>query len=733
VAETLTTTGVAATPSRPASNLSRRIMWGVVAGIATGLLFGEATAILQIVADGYVRLLQMTVLPYVTISIIAGLGSLDAAQAKTLGKRVGAVLLLLWVTALVAALLVSLIFPRHESASFFSATLLEEREGFDFLGLYIPTNPFNSLANNIVPAVVLFSIIVGLALIVVPRKARLLDVLGIAADAISIATSYIVSLTPYGVFAIAAVVSGTLGLETLGRLQVYLVAYVGMSLFLSLWLLPALIAALTPVPFRAVLSRTRDALVLAFMTTSLFAVLPLLTEEIKAMLRDYAGADERDQALPDVIVPASFNFPHTGKLLSLSFVLFAAWFSDTRVPWPDYLRLASTGLVVMFGNVNAAIPFLLDQLHIPGDTFRLFLTSGVVNARFGTLVAAVHTVTVALVGTCAVTGALRIEGRKLLRFGVVSALLTIAIVGSLRMLLELELRTPYDKDQVIANMTAKRDRGDARTYKPGEPVPPLPAVTSSLIDRMRARNTVRVGYFDDSLPFAYFNGHGDLVGLDVEMAQQFGHDLNLGVEFVPLRRTVLDTGLDPAVCDLVMSGAVITADRAVHVQFSTPYLDETIAFVVPDYRAGSFAEWSSVRAMGRIRVGVPRGPYFMRKVQEELSEAELVPVDSIDDMFKPHDPPIDAFVATAERGSAYTILHPAYSVTVPKPRPMKVPLAYVVAGRDPQMLGVLNTWIDLKKKDGTLDELFAHWILGQDATPKQPRWSIVRNVLHLTR
>src|SRR4029079_7945185 len=172
-------------------------------------------------------------------SIVAGRGSLDAARARTLGKRVGAVLLLLWVTALVAALLISLIFPRHESASFFSATLLEEREGFDFLGLYIPTNPFNSLANNIVPAVVLFSIIVGLALIVVPRKARLLDVLSIAADAISIATSFIVSLTPYGVFAIAAVVSGTLSLATLERLQVYLVSYVAMALLLRQWVLPA--------------------------------------------------------------------------------------------------------------------------------------------------------------------------------------------------------------------------------------------------------------------------------------------------------------------------------------------------------------------------------------------------------------------------------------------------------------------------------------------------------------
>ena len=55
--------------------------------------------------------------------------------------------------------------------------------------------------------------------------------------------------------------AGTLSVEELERLQVYLVSYVGISLLLSLWVLPGLVAALTPVPYRAVLSRTRDALV----------------------------------------------------------------------------------------------------------------------------------------------------------------------------------------------------------------------------------------------------------------------------------------------------------------------------------------------------------------------------------------------------------------------------------------------------------------------------------------
>jgi len=282
-------------------------------------------------------------------------------------------------------------------------------------------------------------------------------------------------------------------------------------------------------------------------------------------------------------------------------------------------------------------------------------------------------------------------------------------------------------------MEAVRNRGDARTFKPGDVVPPLPPLTTSLLDRARARGVVRIGYFDDSLPYAYFNGRGDLVGLDVEMAQQFGRDLGFAVEFVPVSRAVLEAGVDPALCDLVMSGAVVTAERAAHVQFSAPYLDETVAFVVLDHEAASFDEWSKIQQKGKLRIGVPRGAYFKQKIQDQLHDAELVPIGGMEEIFKPHDPPIDAFLATAERGSAYTILHPAYAVAVPKPRPFKVPLGYVVAGRDQQMLTVLNTWIDLKAKDGTIQELFTHWILGQDVGPRPRRWSVVRNVLHLVR
>ena len=109
----------------------------------------------------------------------------------------------------------------------------------------------------------------------------------------------------------------------------YLVSYVGVSLLLSLWVLPGLVAALTPVPYRArCMSRTRDALV-----TRVHDDQPVRGAAAADRGGEGAGARVRRRRrgarrLPDVIVPASFNFPHTGKLLSLSFVLFAGWFAD---------------------------------------------------------------------------------------------------------------------------------------------------------------------------------------------------------------------------------------------------------------------------------------------------------------------------------------------------------------------------------------------------------------------
>src|SRR6185503_11393272 len=330
-----------------------------------------------------------------------------------------------WTVALALAFLMPMTFPPARSASFFSTTMLDRPADINLIDLYIPANPFFAMANSIVPAVVLFSMVSGAALIGLPRKRVLLDVLEAASGMLARAMGLVVSLTPYGIFAIAATTAGTLRVEQAARLQIYLIAYAAVALLLALWVLPGLVSALTGIRPREIFASTREALVTATIAGDQFIVLPLLIAACRELTTRHYPHRPQMAAMPDVVVPVSFNFPHSGKLLSVSFILFAGWFSDAPIDPIEYPRLGLTALLTLFGSVTTAVPFLLDLFRVPADTFQLFVASGVVNSRFGTLVAAMHTVTVALLVSCAAAGELRWRPRALARYGAITVIFTI--------------------------------------------------------------------------------------------------------------------------------------------------------------------------------------------------------------------------------------------------------------------------------------------------------------------
>jgi Na+/H+-dicarboxylate symporter len=709
------------------------ILLGLIAGTAVGLFLGDGARVFEPVADGFVQLLQMAVLPYLTVSIVASIGSLQLQHLRMLGSRVALVLLGLWTLALVYAFLMPLAFPPTQSASFFSTTLLERPPPFDLVDLYIPANPFFALANNIVPAVVLFSMVVGMALNGVPRKQTVLDVLETGRETLGRVMRFMIPLMPYGVFAIAAHTSGTLRLEQVARLEVYLLGYGTLALLLGLWVLPGLVSALTPIPAREIFRATREPLFTAVIAGDLFIVLPVIIASCKELVARYGSGDPATQTLPDVIVPVSFNFPHSGKLLSVSFVLFAAWFSDAAIAAADYPRLGLTAVVSLFGSITAAMPFLLDAFRVPADTFQLFIASGVVNSRFGTLVAAMHTVTMALVGTCAATGMLRWRPRALARFAVVTVILTVAAIGGLRVGAGSLLGGPRNLD-VLATMSVA-ERAETVVHSGASPLDPPPAagVRLRVID---AAGRLRVGYLADALPFAFFNAKDDLVGFDVALVHGLARDLGTRLEFVPIARGALDRPsvvadlLRNGSCDIVVGGMAVTTERAEVMQLTSSYLDETLGFVVPDGARRRFESWPTIRADAALTIAAPDVPYYVDTLRARLPHARIQTFKAFDELFNGPAADVDAIAITAERGSAWTLRHPQYSVVVPSPEPIRVPLAFALPPGELELAAFVNTWLALKAKDGTIARLYEYWILGRDAVPDGPRWSIIRDVLH---
>jgi ABC-type amino acid transport substrate-binding protein len=91
------------------------------------------------------------------------------------------------------------------------------------------------------------------------------------------------------------------------------------------------------------------------------------------------------------------------------------------------------------------------------------------------------------------------------------------------------------------------------------------------------------------------NAAGRLVGFDVERAHALVRELGGRLEFVRVERKPVAAHVNGGTCDLAMSGLAVTTGRAREVAFSTPYMDNTLAFLVPDHRRHEFTTWERLR------------------------------------------------------------------------------------------------------------------------------------------
>ena len=712
-------------------SLSTNILIGMFLGIVCGIIFGEKVAFFQVAGNAFIKLLQMTILPYIVVSLIHGIGGLTFNQAIALAKRGGLLLLLFWGIAFAMILLIPLSFPSWESSAFFSTSLVETPPQVDFLSLYIPSNPFYSLANNIVPAVVLFSILIGVALMSIEEKGALLNVLATASKALVAVTGIIVKLTPLGVFAIAAAAAGTMTVEHIGRLQVYLISFNLAVLLLTFGILPLLLIPATPFQYRDIVGMSKDALVTAFTTGNLFVVLTVLTDNCKKIFEKYDLKRDKTDTYVDVLIPISFNFPNIGKLIMLLFVLFAVWFSGSTLNLGQYGTFVFSGLLSFFGGVDVALPFMLDLMRLPADMYQLYMVTGVINGRSSTLLAAMNLLVFTMLTTASLTGTMKIRKQTLMICALSSLLLTVALLLGSRLYFSAVVKNEYTKDVVVENMQLLQDPAPYRLYhdiSDKKVDPELQKLTP--MERIKKTRTIRVGYERNRLPFSYFNTVGELVGFDIDMAHLLAKDFELNIEFLPINHERMAEQLATGVYDIVMSGIPMTPDRLDEMVFSNPYLDSTLALIVEDYRKDDFATTDKVRQLQKLIIAITgRDRYFRAGLKRLYPNAQIVTLDTPVDFLEKNIPNLDAMLASAEGGSALTLLYPRYQAVIVKPETPKIPLAYPIAAGDRALADLINKWIYLTKDNPIFKKKFDYWIMGIGAVEKKPRWSVIRNVL----
>jgi len=710
-------------------SLTSWILIGLILGIVLGIFIGERAQVLDPIGSGFIRLLQMAVLPYFIVSLPLGFGRLSYEEAKLLGVRLTLFSLLLWGLAILLVVVLPMTFPAIESASFFSVNIVEPAQDVDFVELYIPANPFSSLSEAVIPGVVVFGIAIGIALIGVPQKQQLLTILDSLSDALGRITGFVVNLTPIGVFALAASAAGSMTLEDLSRLQVYLITYTIGAALLTFWLVPMLVASLTPFRYRDVLRATRDPLVTGFTTGNLLVVLAMLADNCKRLFQEQEERSRRHaESVVDVTLPIAFTFPNLGVVLLLLFIPFAGWFTGNPIDIAQYPKLCLLGFFSFFGSVEIGLPFVLQQFRIPTDMFQLHVVTLVYVGRLATLLAVMHLAGVALLTAAGNAGWLKFRPQRLTLFGGLSVGILLLCLGGTHLMLESTVDRAYTKNEVIAGMQSIQHplNGEVKNEIP-EPIVIKNGKTP--LESIRERGVLQVGYDPEGLPFSFFNNEGELVGFDIEMTQALANELGVEVRYFPYHKNKMAESLNGhRRYDLLVGGLFATTSRVEKMRFSDPYLDLNLAFIVPDYRKQQFARMDALRHQKRLRIGVLERPYFGARLRQVAPDVEIVLLDSPREFFeKPED--YDALVMSAEAGSAWTLLNPQFSVVIPEDGRLTVSVGYPMPIDAMRLENVVSRWIDLKRKDGTVQALYDHWIEGKTAEKSEPRWNIMTDVL----
>ena len=205
--------------------------------------------------------------------------------------------------------------------------------------------------------------------------------------------------------------------------------------------------------------------------------------------------------------------------------------------------------------------------------------------------------------------------------------------------------------------------------------------------------------------------------------------LDVRLEFVPYTFDSVIDQLDSGEIDVAMSGLVIKPERLLALGFSRPYQRATVAIVVRDHRRDEFDAHAldgipdSVRKLGTDELDAAK------QARLRHPEVEFEVVDSIEAFFEGERQDLDGLILPAEEGAVWNVLYPDHSVVIPTPQ-IHRPVGLAVRKNDGEWVRLLDRFLDFEEMDGTLQQLRKYWVEGEGTKDQEPRWCVLRDVLH---
>lgn len=718
--------------------LTYRVLIAMCLGIAFGIFFGDYSKILQPIGEIYVMMLQSVIYPYLISSLIYGLGSMDKPMAIRFFRKGWAIYLSLIGVCICIIYFLVIDIPKPQSSIITTGTLRSLKEFLDnILQNIIPANPLKAIVDNAIPAVVLISVLYGIAIQHFKNKEIHLSLFELIMRASLQIWNWVIYLAPIGVFAMIAYFSGTVNLSNIEGVGVFLVLFFSGCLFLTFLFLPTLVSALTPLGFREVLRNLQSALLISLVTTLSVVAIPFIAAATRSILKKYApSVDEKTDK--EIINPAlSISYPicQLGNLFLLLFVFFCLFFFNRPISFDQQVSLPILSYFSSIGSPSAsvnAIQFLSSSMNLPKEATELYVAlipltrypqvlASVMGMAFFTILFGMH-----------YCNQIKIRWTRLfLSFGYL-VLFCLTALGlreyTFRLLKSQQPNLmaftidPALKDGV--DTTIYTMRNEANSFLKTE------KTRGTSLDDIQKRGYLIIGYHAATPPWCYFNKDNELVGFDVACMYKLASDLRVKLLFIPYRWGELLNDIDAKEFDIGIGAVYVAADRLEKVGFTDPYCNSKLSLIVKNDAASNFHSIQDIVKQKNLKIAVINDPEIMQIASWNFPENQIIALDDYNTI--PEQKEIDAALWTQEITEAWVTIHPGYASIIPLGILPRWPLAmaYMINKESTGLKEFLNYWMKLPDVEAFNAKEYNQWLLRQPTNKEQLRWSILHNVLH---
>lgn len=223
------------------------------------------------------------------------------------------------------------------------------------------------------------------------------------------------------------------------------------------------------------------------------------------------------------------------------------------------------------------------------------------------------------------------------------------------------------------------------------------------------KTTYVMGLDDTFAPMGFRDEKGQLIGFDVDLANEVAERLGVTIEFQPIDWSMKETELNAGNIDFIWNGYTITAERQEKVAFSKSYLENSqIIVVLANSDVSKKADLTdknvAVQAESSALDAINAEPDFVASVNEivefstnneafmdlEAGRSDALVVDEV----------LARFYMRQNGQEKYKVLvedfgDEEYGVGLRK--------------ADAELLKKLDEALDEMKSDGTYDEIYAKW------------------------